>query len=83
MIPPTELQALLLAEMPDADIEVTDLTGSQDHYSVRIVRVAFEGKTRIAAHKLVYGALGERVGREIHARSLQTFSPASWQAKQG
>ena len=82
MIPPTELKALLIEEMPDADIEVTDLTGTQDHYSVRIVSGAFEGKTRIAAHKLVYGALGERVGREIHALSLQTFTPASWIAKQ-
>lgn len=45
------------------------------HFKARIVSEAFSGVGRIARHQKVYAALGERVGGEIHALSLETLTP--------
>ena len=42
----------------------------QTHFSARIVSARFAGLGRVARHQLIYGALGERVGREIHALQI-------------
>ncbi len=45
------------------------------HYNVTIVSAAFAGKNLIERHRLVYGALGELMHKDIHALSLQALSP--------
>jgi stress-induced morphogen len=60
--------------LPDARIEVTDLTGTQDHFQAVVISPAFEGKTRIEQHKMVYSALGELMDGPIHALALTTRS---------
>lgn len=77
MMPPDELRAALLSSFPDATIQVTDLTGTQDHYEVSIVSQAFAKKTRIQQHKLVYAALGPAMRGPIHALALTTSAPES------
>lgn len=72
MLPPDDLKTLLLAAFPDAKVEIVDLTGTRDHYDVSLVSSAFQGISRIAQHKLVYRALGEKMGAEIHALALKT-----------
>ena len=62
----------LLATFPDATVELTDLTGSQDHLQAVVVTPAFQGKTRIEQHQMVYGALGELMNGDIHALALTT-----------
>jgi stress-induced morphogen len=63
--------------MPDADVEVEDLTGGGDHLQVRVVSSAFAGLTRIKQHQLVYGALRQELASEaIHALALQTSTPS-------
>ncbi|HVW29404.1 MAG TPA: BolA family transcriptional regulator [Polyangiaceae bacterium] len=68
----TELTETLLRAFPDADVEVTDLTGTSDHYQARIVSDAFQGKSRIQQHRMVYAALGDAMGGAVHALALQT-----------
>lgn len=75
---PDSVRKLLLAALPDADLELVDLTGTQDHYQVRIVSQAFEGKTLIEQHQLVYHALGDAMHGPIHALALKTYTPQSW-----
>lgn len=75
---PDSVRRLLLAALPDADVELVDLTGTADHYQARIVSRAFEGKTLIEQHQLVYRALGDAMRGPIHALALKTFSPAAW-----
>ncbi len=75
---PESVRRLLLAALPDADIELVDLTGTEDHYQARIVSQAFEGKTLIEQHQLVYRALGEAIRGPIHALALRTYTPDSW-----
>jgi len=69
---PETVRQRLLATFPDARVEVTDLTGTQDHFQAVVVTPAFEGKTRIEQHKMVYGALGELMNGDIHALALTT-----------
>lgn len=70
-----EIEALIRAAIPDAEVTITDLRGDGDHYAARVVSAAFAGKTRVARHKLVYEALGGRMGGELHALQLTTDVP--------
>jgi acid stress-induced BolA-like protein IbaG/YrbA len=49
------------------------------HFEAVIVSPAFEGKSMIQQHQLVYGALGDRMRAEIHALSMKTYTPIKWQ----
>jgi stress-induced morphogen len=69
---PDAVKSRLLAAFPRAQVEVTDLTGTQDHFQALVVTTAFDGKTRIEQHKMVYAALGELMDGAIHALALTT-----------
>lgn len=71
----TYIEQTLQAAFPDAKLEIADTTGGGDHFSVDIVSARFAGMSMIEQHRLVYAALGERVGREIHALGLKTRTP--------
>ncbi|OYY50142.1 MAG: BolA family transcriptional regulator [Methylophilaceae bacterium 17-44-8] len=49
------------------------------HFEAVIVSPAFEGKRMVQQHQLVYQALGDRMRAEIHALSMQTYTPQQWQ----
>lgn len=70
-----ELEALIRAALPDAQIEISDLRGDGDHYAARVVSSAFIGKSRIEQHKLVYDAIRGGMGDALHALALQTATP--------
>jgi len=78
---PEQIASLILAGLPGAEVSV--LSEDNTHYEARVVAEQFSGKRSLTRHQLVYGCLGETMGREIHALSLQTFSPAEWAAKNG
>jgi stress-induced morphogen len=82
MIEPERVRELLAQAFPGADIEVTDLTGTKDHYQARVVAAEFAGRSLVEQHQMVYRALGEAMHGPIHALALKTFTPESW-AKQG
>lgn len=69
------IESLIRAALPDAQVTITDLAGDGDHYSAHVVSPAFVGKSRVAQHKLVYDALGGRMGGELHALQLTTATP--------
>ena len=73
---PGEIERLIKDALPDAQVTIEDLAGDGDHYAAQIVSDAFAGKTRVAQHKMVYGALAGRMGRELHALVLHTSTPA-------
>ena len=70
-----EIEQLIRAAMPDAEVRIEDLRGDGDHYAAHVVSAEFEGKTRVQQHQLVYGALQGRMGNELHALALQTSAP--------
>lgn len=67
-----DIKKLVLEALPDAEIEIEDLAGDGDHYRARIVSAAFNGKSRVQQHQLVYKALGGRMGGALHALALET-----------
>ena len=83
MIEPSEVERLLLLCFSDAELELVDLTGTQDHYKARIVSSAFAGKSLIEQHQLVYGALGAAMSGAIHALALNTYTPEAWAKQSG
>jgi stress-induced morphogen len=72
----SEIEGLIRAAIPDAEVEIRDLAGDGDHYAARVVSKSFAGKSRIQQHQAVYAALGGRVGNELHALQLETAVPA-------
>ena len=76
-IPADELRERIASALPAAQIEIVDLTGTQDHYQARVVSTAFEGKSMIEQHQLVYRALGDAMDGPIHALALETIVPVT------
>ena len=72
MMEPDELRARLMAAFAESSVEVVDLTGTKDHFRAEIVAPAFEGKSLVEQHRMVYSALGSAMGGPIHALSLKT-----------
>ncbi len=70
-----EIEQLIRAALPDAQIEVRDLAGDGDHYAATVVSEAFRGKTRVQQHQIVYAALQGRMGGALHALALTTRAP--------
>lgn len=70
-----DIEKLIKIALPDAEVTVTDLAGDGDHYAAHVVSAAFNGLTRVKQHKLVYEALGGRMGGELHALALTTALP--------
>ena len=64
------------------ECSVLEVEGDGRHFSALIVSPAFEGRTRVARHQLVYAALGERMREEVHALSMRTLTPAEYEAVQ-
>lgn len=70
-----EIEALIRAELPDAEVTITDLAGDGDHYAAHVVSGAFKGLSRVKQHQTVYAALGGRMGGVLHALQLTTAAP--------
>ena len=68
-----EIKILIKKAIPDADVNIQDLAGDENHYSATIKSKIFTGKSKIEQHKLVYKALNGRMGNELHALSLTTI----------
>ncbi len=71
---PEEVARLIRAGLPGAEVRVQ--SEDQTHFEARIVAEQFAGLGRVARHQLIYRALGERVGRQIHALTIEALSPA-------
>ncbi len=72
---PDAITAKLVAAFPDAQVELEDLTGTQDHWKAYIVTTAFEGKSLIVRHRMVMAVLAEEMKGPIHALTLDVKTP--------
>lgn len=70
-----DIKALIATGLTDARIEID---GDGTHFQATIVSDQFEGKSMLQRHQLVYKALGEKMGTDIHALSMQTFTASEW-----
>jgi stress-induced morphogen len=70
-----EIEQLIRAGIPDANVEITDLAGDGDHYSAKVIAESFRGVSRLDRQRRVYEALGGRMGGALHALQLTTAVP--------
>ena len=70
-----DIEAAILAALPGAVVELTDLAGDDDHWAAKVTAPQFVGKNRIQQHKMVYAAFGDKMGGELHALQVSTAVP--------
>ncbi len=70
------VRALIVRGIPGCKV---DLESDGRHFRACVISEAFAGKSLLQQHQMVYGTLGEQVGKEIHALSIKTFTPEQWE----
>ncbi len=70
-----DIERLIKAGIPDAQVSIRPLADDGDHYAATVVSETFRGKSRVQQHKLVYDALKGEMGEKLHALALQTSLP--------
>lgn len=84
MLDPRALAERIRGALPGAEVEVSDTTGTGDHFEARVVSAAFEGKPMLEQHKLVYAPLQDLLKTgELHALALKTYTPEQWKRSGG
>lgn len=78
---PAEIETQIKAGLPGSRVVVK--SDDDTHFEALVVASQFEGKRPLQRHQLVYATLGEAVGREIHALSIQAQTPAEYAARSG
>ena len=73
-----DITRLIKDGVPHSEVEVE---GDGTHFTAVIVSDIFAGKNMVQQHQLVYKALGDKVGTDIHALSIQTYTPEQWTKK--
>ena len=70
----SELENLIIQSFPKAIIDIQDLAGDDNHYSISIKSELFRNKTKLEQHQLVYSALQVKMGTNLHALQIHTIS---------
>ncbi|MBL4792251.1 BolA family transcriptional regulator [Citromicrobium bathyomarinum] len=71
----SEIEEMIKAALPGAEVEMRDLAGDNDHWAAKVIAPQFAGKSRVQQHKLVYEALDGKMGGVLHALQLTTEPP--------
>src|ERR1700761_4825734 len=70
-----EIETMIKAAIPDAEVTIRDLAGDGDHYAATVISASFKGKSRVQQHQIVYQSLKGQMGGVLHALALQTGVP--------
>ena len=76
MVTPDSIKQGIEAGIACQHVEVS---GDGQHFQAVIVSEAFQGRSRVQRHQMVYAALGDRMREEIHALSMKTLTLEEWQ----
>jgi acid stress-induced BolA-like protein IbaG/YrbA len=76
LMSPEQVAELIRAGLPGAEVRVE--SDDQTHFAARVIANDFANLRGLARHQLVYGTLGARVGQEIHALSIEAYTPEEW-----
>ena len=80
---PDEITTRIRAALPDAEVELVDLTGTADHWQASVISSAFEGQSLMARHRLVMNALAAELKGPIHALTLNVMTPTEAASRRG
>jgi acid stress-induced BolA-like protein IbaG/YrbA len=70
-----EIQALIERGLPGAEVQVS---GDGRHFDAVVISPAFAGKSLLEQHRMVYAALGDKMGGDIHALTMRTYTREQW-----
>jgi acid stress-induced BolA-like protein IbaG/YrbA len=70
---PNEIEQLIESQL--ADCSATVRSDDNTHYEAVVITSSFDGKRPLQRHQMVYAALGDKMGGEIHALSIQAMTP--------
>ncbi len=76
-----QVAELIRTGLPGAEVRVE--SEDETHFAARVIAREFEGRRVLARHQLIYGTLGPRMGREIHALSIEALTPGEWASRAG
>ena len=78
-----QIRRRIVEALPDADVAVSDTTGTGDHWAATVVAAAFQGRTPVERHRMIYAALGDAMDARgpIHALALTTRTPEEQERK--
>lgn len=71
-MPAQEIESMIRAAFPDAEVTITALADDNDHWRAEVISSAFQGKSRVQQHQMVYAALKGHMGGALHALMLTT-----------
>ncbi len=78
---PAEIKLKIERGIPGAEARVE---GAEAHYSAVVIASAFEGKSRVEQHQMIYGLFREEMANQtIHALALKTATPSEWERESG
>lgn len=70
-----QIQSMIARGLPDAEVQVS---GDGRHFDAVVVTDAFAGKGLLEQHRMVYATLGNKMGGDIHALTLRTYTREQW-----
>jgi acid stress-induced BolA-like protein IbaG/YrbA len=79
VVTPEQIKQLIESGLPGAEARVAGEDGT--HFEALVISPDFAGKNVVAQHRMVYAALGSRMGTEIHALALKTLTPEQWASR--
>jgi stress-induced morphogen len=74
-VSPEQIEAKIVAALPDAQVQLEDLTGTLDHWKIRVVSSAFTGRSLMQRHRLINAALADELKGPIHALTMDVLAP--------
>ena len=74
---PEDLKRRIEQGIPGASARVE---GADAHFGALVIAQAFDGKSRIEQHQMIYALFrDEMASEEVHALALRTYTPAEWE----
>lgn len=84
MLDPKQIEERIRGALEGAEIEVRDTQGTGTYFEARVVAEAFEGKSMVEQHQLVYAPVKHLLDSgELHALTLKTYTPQQWKKMGG
>ena len=72
-----DIKRLIENGLPGVSVQIEGADGV--HFQAVIIGDVFTGLSPLKRHQAVYRALGDKMGREIHALSMQTYTSSEWE----
>jgi stress-induced morphogen len=74
MNPLEEVKTLILSQLQDAHVNVSDMTGTLDHLEILVASDSFKGKMLIDQHQVIMDILKDSLKEKIHAVKIKTMT---------